>query len=107
MTSEQSDRERNDVLRASKPGDELTLVCSDRRERTAEVVTRIEKGSGVVLKAEGHGTTYQLDVCRPGLQSMVSLRWPSGFAFVREVRRDDADTIWSDVTAGDIIDDLR
>lgn len=98
-------RERNEFLRSCEPGEELELECTDSRTRTIRVTAWIGKANGsVTLKAEGHGTTYQIDVPSPSFEGAVTrIRWPSGCAWVRKlVGEMDPDQIWSDTTAADL-----
>jgi len=60
-------------------GDEIDVECSDRRERSMEVTARtVLRGGGIVLKAEGHGTTYQINIPPEEDEgAAMSIRWPS------------------------------
>lgn len=97
--------ERNDFLRRCVPGDELELECWDFKTRKVTVTARIEKqNGGVTLKAEGHGTTYQIDVSGPDYPgASVRIIWTSGNSQVRYARlKKESDHLWSSVTAADL-----
>jgi len=98
-------RETARFLRQVVPGDALSLACSDDAERTLTIDSRMDlDNDGVVLKASGHGTHYQINVARPSIDAPVSqIQWQSGRAIVTEATlRERTDQLWSDTTAADI-----
>lgn len=97
--------ERNDFLRRCVPGDDLELECWDFKTRKVTVTARIEQqNGGVILKAEGHGAEYQIDVSAPLYAGAeVLIRWASDYSHIRHARLEsEGEQIVSDVTAADL-----
>jgi hypothetical protein len=88
-------------------GDKIEVECSDRRERSMELTGREElRGGGIVLKADGHGTTYQINIPPEEDEgAAMSIRWPSCKSLVMirglDAVEKEAD-LWTDTTAEDL-----
>ena len=98
-------QERNRFLRGCIPGEKVRLECSDNSTRTVEISNRIELNNDTaVLKAEGHGTRYQINAPSPEKDaSPAQIRTASVFAFVIGAELvEESEQLWSDTTAEDL-----